>query len=90
MNQTDQTATVINDHDWSVFGSHRTTTLYLYAVLFIWCLWFAAKSSAKSKYVLKAPYAGYRSIFEPAWLVRLRFSKGARPQINEGYRQVTC
>lgn len=37
---------------------------------------------------IKAPYAGYRSIFEPAFLVRLRFSKGALPQINEGYRKV--
>lgn len=25
---------------------------------------------------IKAPYVGYRSFFEPAWLVRLRFSKG--------------
>lgn len=41
---------------------------------------------------VKAPYAGYRSIFEPAWLVRLRFSGGALPQINEGYEKVemTC
>lgn len=37
---------------------------------------------------IKAPYVGYRSIFEPAFLVRLRFSKGALPQINEGYRKV--
>jgi hypothetical protein len=37
---------------------------------------------------IKAPYVGYRSIFEPSWLVRLRFSKGALPQINEGYEKV--
>ncbi|KAG4429038.1 hypothetical protein IFR05_015481 [Cadophora sp. M221] len=36
---------------------------------------------------IKAPYAGYRSMFEPAFLVRLRFSKGALPQIDEGYRK---
>ncbi|KAF2128092.1 putative cytochrome P450, partial [Dothidotthia symphoricarpi CBS 119687] len=35
-----------------------------------------------------APYAGYRSIFEPAFLVRLRFSKGARPQINEDIKLI--
>ena len=31
---------------------------------------------------------GFRSVFEPAFLVRLRFAKGALPQINEGYRKV--
>lgn len=39
---------------------------------------------------VKAPYVGYRSIFEPAFLVRLRFSKGALPQITEGYQKVRC
>lgn len=37
---------------------------------------------------VKTPYVGYRSVFEPAWLVRLRFSRGARPMINEGYQKV--
>jgi len=37
---------------------------------------------------VKTPYVGYRSVFEPAWLVRLRFSHGARPMINEGYQKV--
>jgi len=37
---------------------------------------------------LKVPFAGYRSVFEPSWLVRLRFSRGAFPMIHEGYRKV--
>ncbi len=38
---------------------------------------------------VKAPFVGYRSILEPAFLVRLRFAKGALPQITEGYRKVS-
>ena len=38
---------------------------------------------------VKAPFVGYRSILEPTSLVRLRFSKGALPQITEGYRKVS-
>lgn len=31
---------------------------------------------------------GFRSRLEPSFLVRLRFAKGALPQINEGYQKV--
>ena len=34
------------------------------------------------------PTVGFRSIFEPSFLVRFRFAKGALPQINEGYQKV--
>ena len=37
---------------------------------------------------VKAPFAGYRSALEPAFLVRLRFSGGALPMINEGFQKV--
>lgn len=78
------------DHDWlgNILSSSSAATLYLYVLLFGYCVSFVVKGALRSKYVLRAPYAGYRSIFEPAFLVRLRFSNGARPQINEGYRKV--
>lgn len=38
---------------------------------------------------LKAPFMGYRSALEPRWLVRLRFSRGALPMVQEGYRKVS-
>lgn len=38
---------------------------------------------------VKAPFVGYRSILEPTFLVRLRFSKGALPQIADGYHKVS-
>ena len=40
------------------------------------------------EYKLNAPFVGSRSVFEPRWLVRLRFSKGALPMVQEGYRKV--
>ncbi|KAI1742420.1 cytochrome P450 [Xylaria scruposa] len=36
---------------------------------------------------VKAPVVGYRSIFEPGWLVGLRFSSGSGSMIQEGYRK---
>jgi hypothetical protein len=35
-----------------------------------------------------SPFAGFRSKLEPAFLVRLRFSWGARDMIHEGYEKV--
>ena len=37
---------------------------------------------------IKAPVVGFRSAWEPAFFVRLRFSKGALPMISEGYQKV--
>ncbi len=36
---------------------------------------------------LKAPFAGYRSVFEPAFLVRLRFVKNGGAILAEGYNK---
>lgn len=36
---------------------------------------------------VKAPYAGYRSFWEPTFWVRLRFINGAWPIIMDGYRK---
>lgn len=35
-----------------------------------------------------APYSGYRTWFEPTWLVRLRFLRNAQEIISEGYQKV--
>ncbi|KAI9847160.1 MAG: hypothetical protein M1837_003022 [Sclerophora amabilis] len=40
-----------------------------------------------SRKAFKAPFVGFRSIWEPKWLVGLRFSNGALSQVNEGYRK---
>ena len=37
---------------------------------------------------VNVPAVGYRSIFEPSLLVRIRFALGALSQIDEGYRKV--
>lgn len=42
---------------------------------------------ASSK-AFKAPFVGFRSKWEPKWLVGLRFSQGAFAQVNEGYQRV--
>lgn len=41
----------------------------------------------KTKYGI--PVAGYFSHFEPAWLLRLRFIRGSRAIIRQGYEQVS-
>ena len=38
---------------------------------------------------VKAPVVGHRSIFEPKWLVRLRYVRGSREILSEGYSKVS-
>ena len=38
---------------------------------------------------VKAPVVGHRSIFEPKWLVRLRYVRGSREILSEGYGKVS-
>lgn len=37
---------------------------------------------------VKAPVVGYRSFWEPGWLVGLRFSRGSGPMLREGYQKI--
>ena len=37
---------------------------------------------------VKAPLVGHRSVFEPFFLLRLRFALGALAQVQEGYHKV--
>lgn len=50
--------------------------------------WFLARNFLPSADGIKAPSVGYRSVFEPSILVRLRFALGALDQVNEGYIKV--
>jgi hypothetical protein len=38
---------------------------------------------------VKAPSVGYRSKFEPGWLVRLRFVRGSNSILRDAYTKVT-
>ncbi|KAJ5026498.1 putative cytochrome P450 [Bipolaris maydis] len=89
MDHMNESASVAVNHQHfnGKFSSSSATTFCIYILLIGYCTSFVLKAASQSKHVLRAPYAGYRSIFEPAFLVRLRFSKGAQPQINEGYRK---
>jgi hypothetical protein len=37
---------------------------------------------------VKAPVVGYRSSWEPGWLVGLRFARSSAPMLREGYQKV--
>lgn len=39
---------------------------------------------------VKVPFAGYRSVFEPTWLLRLRFVWEGGSIISQGYNKVSC
>lgn len=43
--------------------------------------------TSKTRYGI--PVAGYSSHFEPAWFLRLRFIRGSRAIIRQGYEQVS-
>jgi hypothetical protein len=38
---------------------------------------------------VKAPIAGQRSKLEPAWLLRMRFIRGSRTILGDGYNKVS-
>ncbi len=42
----------------------------------------------KSDNEFKAPFVGYRSVWEPRLVVSLRFANGALSQVTEGYQKV--
>lgn len=63
--------------EWNV----RFTVLGTIAIISFVSWLFGPKS-------VKAPYAGYRSAWEPTFLLRMRFIAGARPIIMDGYNKV--
>ena len=50
--------------------------------------YFAISWITQPKLVTNAYYVGYRSWFEPTWLLRLRWSWDARKILKMGYYQV--
>ena len=56
--------------------------------LLLFSVWFIARNFLPPTDGMKVPSVGYRSVFEPSFLVRLRFALGALSQINEGYAKV--
>ncbi|KAK5637323.1 hypothetical protein RRF57_013035 [Xylaria bambusicola] len=64
--------------------NERTLALVVVGILSLY-LTSVIKPSFSS---VKAPFVGYRSWLEPGWLVRLRFIRGSRPIIREGYSKV--
>lgn len=51
--------------------------------------WCVAQYSGSLFDRVKAPLVGHRSVFEPLFLVRLRFALGALAQVQEGYHKVS-
>ncbi|OJJ39637.1 hypothetical protein ASPWEDRAFT_49568 [Aspergillus wentii DTO 134E9] len=57
------------------------------AVVFLglWSLWYLFTTLHASVTGVKAPFVGYRGFWEPTWLLRLRFIRGSRGILAEGY-----
>lgn len=49
----------------------------------VFCIFFLGKTRNT-----KVPYAGCRSLWEPTFMLGLRFTRGAWPIVSEGYRKV--
>ncbi|KAF2198556.1 cytochrome P450 monooxygenase [Delitschia confertaspora ATCC 74209] len=62
---------------------HNSTILFCICTLFF-ALFY---SSIKNRRRVKAPFVGYRTWFEPTFLVRLRFVKNAREILTSGYEK---
>lgn len=59
-------------------------------ILGVYTLWYLAVPALKKQNTTgQPPIVGYRSLWEPTWLVRLRFIRGSRRIIGEGYEQVS-
>lgn len=65
-------------------SSTKTTALLVGAVIFL--AWRLLKNVL---FNVKAPYAGYESSWEPAWLISFRCSREAPRLIDEGYQRVS-
>lgn len=57
----------------------------LLAILPFLSLWLRG---SKPKLVTNTSYVGYRSWFEPTWLVRLRWAWDAKNILSKAYQQV--
>ena len=71
-------------------GSLYTTRSNLAVlILGVFTCYFIASILKSLSVGVDAPVVGYRSFFEPTWLVRLRFVLGGRAMIQTGYERVS-
>ena len=72
-----------------VANSMSSLTLFQAIVLFV-CLFWAYSSLQVSRRIRVpgAPVHGYRSWFEPTWVMNLRYAKDAQNIIISGYKKV--
>lgn len=59
----------------------------VYVVFGAWV--FSYLIEALSSSTVKVPFVGYRSVFEPTWLLRLRFVWEGGSIISQGYNKVS-
>lgn len=60
---------------------------FILALAVVACLYLVSSSTGSSS-IAKLPVAGRRSIFEPNWLLRLRFLRSSRDILKDGYKKV--
>lgn len=69
-----------------VLYPHMMTIAVLAAATLLYIVRAAIQSQLGG---VKAPCVGFRSAFEPAWLVRLRYSQQASSWVKDGYAKVS-
>ncbi|KAF3480659.1 P450 monooxygenase No.2 [Arthroderma uncinatum] len=62
------------------------TNIYLFAIVALTSI-YLLQNFLSTWGEFKAPFVGFRSAWEPRWMVGLRFSTGALSQVNEGYEK---
>lgn len=67
-------------------GGSGQFDIYLMTFAAIFCLYLLQSITTRTSF--KAPYVGFRSVWEPRFLVGFRFSNGALAHITEGYNKV--
>lgn len=83
-NMTNETIQLIEQKAEVLYQHSLTTTVVVAATLF-----YIVRAIQSQLGGVKAHRVGFRSAFEPAFLVRLRFSTKAFPMIKDGYSKVS-
>jgi hypothetical protein len=65
--------------------ANTTPIQLLFSIIFVIAIFLFLEDGR----VIDAPYAGYRSWFEPTFLVRARFFRNAQSVISSGYNKVS-
>ena len=78
----------VNDHGHGTFAALLNVGVLYILVLALASGYFISMSQRVWRDKKKAPLVGLRSIFEPVFVLRLRFTTGARAIVHEGYTKV--